>query len=86
MLKASHHGSATSSTEAFIRAARPAAVVFSAGRRNPFGHPHPAVVGRYRDAGVAMFRTDEDGAVVVDTDGKRAMVRTYSGRVSSLSR
>ncbi len=86
VLKAPHHGSATSSTDAFVRAARPAAVVISAGRRNPFGHPHPAVVARYRDAGVEIFRTDLDGAVVVDTDGKTAMVRTYSGRVSSLSR
>ncbi len=47
---------------------------------------HPAVVARYRDAGVEIFRTDVDGAVVVDTDGKTAMVRTYSGRQVSLSR
>jgi competence protein ComEC len=86
VLKAPHHGSATSSSEAFIRAARPKAVVFSAGRRNPFGHPHPAVLARYRAAGVEMFRTDEDGAVVVDTDGKTVKVRTCSGREASLSR
>ncbi len=86
ILKAPHHGSATSSSAAFIAAARPAAVVFSAGRRNPFGHPHPAVLARYRAAGVEIFRTDEDGAVVVDTDGRTAAVRTWSGRVHALSR
>jgi competence protein ComEC len=86
VLKAPHHGSATSSSDAFIAAAHPAAVVISAGRRNPFGHPHPAVVARYRAAGVEMFRTDDDGAVVVDTDGRTATVRTFSGRYSVLRR
>ena len=86
VLKAPHHGSATSSGEAFIDAVRPAGVVFSSGRRNPFGHPHPAVVARYRAKGVEMFRTDEDGAVVVDTDGRGVVVRTFSGRVHLLSR
>jgi competence protein ComEC len=80
VLKAPHHGSATSSTPAFLRAVRPAAVVVSAGRNNRFGHPAPVVVGRYRTAGAALFRTDEDGAVVVETDGKTVWVRTWSGR------
>jgi competence protein ComEC len=86
VLKAPHHGSATSSAEPFIRAARPVAVIVSAGRRNPFGHPHPAVVERYRAAGVEIFRTDLDGAVVVDSDGESVSVRTHSGRQRSLSR
>jgi competence protein ComEC len=86
LLKAPHHGSATSSSEPFIQAARPRAVVFSAGRRNPFGHPHPTVVERYRALGVEIFRTDVDGAVVVDSDGRSATVRTYTGRRQSLSR
>jgi competence protein ComEC len=86
VLKAPHHGSATSSSAPFIAATRPGAVVFSAGRRNPFGHPHPAVLARYRAAGVEIFRTDADGAVAVDTDGRTATLRTHSGRVHSLSR
>ena len=80
IVKAPHHGSATSSTRPFITAAHPAAVIFSAGRDNRFGHPAPAVVARYRAAGAAIFRTDEDGAVVVETDGKRAEITTWSGR------
>jgi competence protein ComEC len=86
VLKAPHHGSATSSTPPFIAAARPAAVVISAGRRNPFGHPHPAVIARYQEAGVEIFRTDLDGAVAVDSDGVSATVRTFTGRTFSLSR
>jgi competence protein ComEC len=86
ILKAPHHGSATSSTPPFIAAAHPAAVIFSAGRGNRFGHPSPVVAARYRAAGALIFRTDEDGAVVVDTDGKRVEVRTWSGRRLTLPR
>jgi competence protein ComEC len=78
IVKAPHHGSAGSSTQAFVDAARPAAVVFSAGRRNPFGHPAPVVVNRYRAAGAKVFSTAEDGAVVVDTDGKSVVVWTWA--------
>jgi competence protein ComEC len=86
ILKAPHHGSATSSTDTLIDAIDPAAVIFSCGRRNLFGHPHPAVVERYRAAGVEILRTDQDGAIVVDTDGTKVEVRTYTGRALSLSR
>ena len=80
IMKAPHHGSAGSSSKEFIDATRPAVVIFSAGRRNPFGHPSPAVIDRYRTAGARIFRTDEDGEVIVDTDGHQVVVWTWSGR------
>jgi competence protein ComEC len=86
IVKAPHHGSATSSTDAFIAAAHPSAVVFSAGRNNRFGHPAPAVVARYRSAKCLVFRTDEDGAIVLDTDGQRVQITTWSGRRVTLPR
>ena len=86
ILKAPHHGSITSSSEAFIAALSPKAVIFSCGRRNLFGHPHPVVVERYRAAGVDMLRTDRDGAIAIETDGREVTVRTYSGRAFPLSR
>jgi competence protein ComEC len=55
-------------------------VVFSAGKNNRFGHPHPMVVARYRDLGAAMFSTAEDGAVILDTDGKSVTLTGWSGR------
>jgi competence protein ComEC len=85
IVKAPHHGSGGSSSTRFVDATHPAAVVFSAGRRNPFGHPAPVVVERYRAAGARIFRTDEDGAIVVDTDGRTVMVWTWSGRKEVLS-
>lgn len=84
VLKAPHHGSATSSTQRFIDAVRPAAVIFSSGRNNRFGHPALAVVRRYRAARALIFGTAEDGAVIVETDGKTAEIRTVSGRAVRL--
>jgi competence protein ComEC len=85
VLKAGHHGSATSSTPPFLDAVRPAAVIFSAGRANRFGHPHPAVVGRFEALGTAVFRTDRDGAVFVETDGRRVEMRGWMGRAYAIS-
>jgi competence protein ComEC len=79
ILKAPHHGSATSSTPVFLDALHPRAVIFSAGRHNRFGHPAPAVVARYRSLGVAMFSTAEDGAVIVETDGTRVEIKRWKG-------
>jgi competence protein ComEC len=86
IVKAPHHGSAGSSSPEFVAALRPAAVIFSAGRRNPFGHPAPAVVARYRAAGAAVFSTADDGAIVMDTDGHRVRAWTFSGREWHIAR
>jgi competence protein ComEC len=60
-----HHGSATSSSLEFVRAVAPRYAVFTVGYRNRFGHPREEVLGRYRDAGSALLRTDTGGAVEI---------------------
>ena len=80
IVKAPHHGSATSSSEPFVAAAHPSAVIFSAGRNNRFGHPAPVVVDRYQKVNCAVFRTDEDGAIVLDTDGQVVHITTWASR------
>ncbi len=65
LLVAPHHGSKTSSTEAFIRQVKPSIVIFTAGYRNHFGHPKSEVVERYRALGSRMYRSDSDGAVLL---------------------
>jgi len=84
ILKVPHHGSLTSSTAQFLEAARPQVASVSAGRANHFGHPVPEVLDRYRALGAEVFRTDQDGAVTVDTDGSSISVRTFTGRRYSL--
>lgn len=65
LLVAAHHGSRSSSSEPFVAAAQPEAVVFTAGYRNPFGHPRQEVVQRFASAGSRIYRSDRDGAVLV---------------------
>ena len=84
ILQAPHHGSATSSTWTLIRAARPDLVVISAGRGNRYGHPHRAVLERYREAGIPVWRTDLDGAMTVRTDGRIARMSSFTGRETTL--
>ena len=61
----SHHGSATASSPAFVRAAHAAHAIAQAGHLNRFGHPAPAVQARWERAGARFWRTDRDGALVV---------------------
>ena len=58
-----HHGSRTSSTAEFLAAVSPAVAVASLGYRNRFNHPNAAVLARYEAAGIALRRTDLDGAL-----------------------
>jgi competence protein ComEC len=60
-----HHGSRSSSSPAFVDAVLPEAAIHSAGYRNRFGHPHPAVWARWAQAGARNWRTDSQGAVSV---------------------
>lgn len=62
-LVAGHHGSRTSSSEAWLDAARPQVAVISAGHLNRYRHPHPLVMERLRQRGIGVLRTDLDGAL-----------------------
>lgn len=77
VLKAPHHGSLTSNSPEFLRAASPEVIVVSAGRGNSFGLPHPEVLSRYEAIGARVYRTDLDGAVTLVTDGRGLEVITY---------
>jgi competence protein ComEC len=79
ILLAPHHGSATSSTPAFMAAVRPQHGVFQVGYRNRYRHPRADVVERYRAAGAAVWRTDEAGAIELEL-GKRTTLRAYRHR------
>ncbi|HWO01313.1 MAG TPA: MBL fold metallo-hydrolase, partial [Blastocatellia bacterium] len=77
VLKVPHHGSKTSSTEAFIDSVGAHSAVISVGERSRFGHPHAIVVGRYLSHDVRLFQTGRDGTVTVETDGRTFEVKTF---------
>lgn len=65
---AGHHGSSTSNGEAFLKKVRPDIVVVSCGEKNDFGHPHAAPLRAFRAVGAQVYRTDEQGSIVVYVD------------------
>jgi competence protein ComEC len=66
VLGVAHHGSRSSSSAAFIAALQPALAIVSAGWRSRYGHPHPEVVERFRDANVDLLNTAAQGALTVE--------------------
>ena len=68
-LKVGHHGSATSSSRAFLESVDPQGVAISVGRRNRFGHPAPETLERLA-AIDNLHRTDLSGALVLASDGR----------------
>lgn len=75
-----HHGSRTSSSPAFLRAANPALAVISCGADTSLSLPHPEALGRYEERGIRVMRTDLDGAITITTEGKTIMASGYLGR------
>jgi len=70
VLKVAHHGSHTSTSGEFLDLAAPAIALISCGKNNLYGHPHEEVLKRLGRAGTQVFRSDEDGAVRVISDGR----------------
>jgi competence protein ComEC len=77
VVKVAHHGSRTSSIEAFVAAARPSLAIISVGRTSMFGHPHTDVVERWRAGGAEVMTTGQRGTISVVTDGRVLNVSTF---------
>ena len=85
VLKVAHHGSSSSTTTAFLQAARPQAAVISVAQQNPFGHPHRDTLLRLQRSRVRVYRTDWQGAITVTSDGVSCHIRTTTGRPQAFS-
>jgi len=73
VLKAGHHGSGSSTTSEFLDAVHPSVVVISCGKKNTYGFPAEKVLTNIMrpDRNITLLRTDEDGTVVISTDGQK---------------
>ena len=69
VLKCGHHGSRTSTCEAFLKATNPTWAVISCGKDNSYGHPHQETLTRLDDDDVQVYRTDQLGTVIATSDG-----------------
>ena len=68
VLKAAHHGARNGVTPGWLDLTRPEVVVISVGAHNPYGHPDPWALRYYRSNGRKVYRTDQDGTVIVSVD------------------
>jgi hypothetical protein len=66
LVKAGHHGSRTSTSEALLSSLGATDVAISCGRNNRFRHPHPEVLERVNAAGLKVHRTDESGTITFE--------------------
>ncbi len=77
-VKVAHHGSRTSSTEAFVEKVAPALAVISVGQRSPYNHPAPEVVERWQRHGARVMTTGTHGTISVMTNGRDLNVETFN--------
>ena len=70
LYKVGHHGSNTSTGRAFLTALSPDFALISSGRGNSYGHPHGDVLENLRSVGAKILRTDLEGEILLETDGK----------------
>ena len=83
IIKIGHHGSRTSSTDAFLEAVSPQIAVISVGRNNMYRHPAAEVIERLQERQILIYRTDESGAVIFRL-GRRRMERTYRFSIETM--
>lgn len=76
--QAGHHGSSDASSMRFLKAVRPEYAVISCGEDNDYGHPHRETLERFRQLGIQVFRTDEQGTIRVTSDGENLTWSTMS--------
>ena len=76
VFNAGHHGSRTSNSAAFLKAANAKYGAISCGKDNDYGHPHSATLTSFKEFNIEYFRTDYDGSIVFITDGEKLTVST----------
>lgn len=69
ILKVGHHGANDASSQEFLDAVKPTVAIISTGDYAQFGHPHESVVKRLGDNHLRVYRTDQDGNIIITTDG-----------------
>ncbi len=71
LLKVGHHGSSTSTSAQFLKAVDPTYAVISVGTDNKYGHPAASTINLLQQSGIQIYRTDQQGTIIVTSDGKK---------------
>ena len=70
VIKVGHHGSDSSSGIEFVKKVSPEYAIIMVGEGNSYNHPYQSIIDRYENVGAKVLRTDLDGNIVCDSDGK----------------
>lgn len=71
ILRVAHHGSGTSTSDALLNKVLPKTAIISCEKgNNEYGHPHQSTLDRLNEHGIKTYRTDQNGTVVIRTDGE----------------
>lgn len=76
LLKVGHHGSSSSTSEAFLSATTPTVAVISVENGNDYGHPHQPTLDKLNAIGATIYRTDKNGSIIAESDGKTIKIST----------
>lgn len=74
VLKVGHHGSYRSTSDKFLTAVSPQYAIFMLGANNDYGYPHTETLAKLNRIGAQIFRTDQDGTILVTTDGTNLQI------------
>jgi competence protein ComEC len=77
VVKVAHHGSRTSSIDAFVKATNPTFAIISVGLTSTFGHPHTEILERWRANGAEILTTGRRGTITFSTDGNDLRIETF---------
>ncbi len=83
ILKVAHHGSYSSGDSSFMKRVNPKYAVISVGENNQYGHPHWEILQLLKEVNAKVYRTDQDGTVVITSDGENIEVITLGGKNES---
>lgn len=75
VLKVGHHGSTTSTGDLWLNAVDPQYAVILSGKDNAYGHPHKEILEKLKERDIKIYRTDEKGTIVFESDGKTISVK-----------
>lgn len=83
VIKAGHRGSKSSSAEKFLNAVKPRYAVISVGKDNDYGHPNKETLQKFSSRGIEVYRTDESGTIVAESDGDNITFNTSPSTTNS---
>lgn len=77
ILKVSHHGSSSSTSDAFLNRVSPKYAVISVGKNNIYDHPNDTIISKLNTYNINILRTDIQNNITLISDGTNISYKYY---------